>query len=101
VHAQVASQLESVICELDELKERPSLLGACLECPKLKLELDARYLNVEKIETNCLRNHMFRSLRLLVRFVCLSRVNLSMLPMGAPCSCKMLLIPLRGLREPN
>jgi hypothetical protein len=30
VHAQVASQLESTICELNELKARPSLLGACL-----------------------------------------------------------------------
>jgi hypothetical protein len=35
VHAQVASQLESTICELDELKVRPSLLGAYLECLKL------------------------------------------------------------------
>jgi hypothetical protein len=54
VHAQVASQLESTICELDELKVRPSLLGACLECPKLKLELDARSLNVKKLETKLL-----------------------------------------------
>jgi hypothetical protein len=50
VHAQVASQLESTICELDELKARPSLLGACLECPKLKLELDAHSLNVKKLK---------------------------------------------------
>jgi hypothetical protein len=54
VHAQVASQLESTICELDELKVRPSLLGACLECPKLKLELDACSLNVKKFETKLL-----------------------------------------------
>jgi hypothetical protein len=54
VHAQVASQLESTICELNELKVRPSLLGACLECPKLKLELDARSLNVKKLETKLL-----------------------------------------------
>jgi hypothetical protein len=54
VHAQVASQLESTICELDELKTRPSLLGACLEYPKLKLELDARSLNVIKLETKLL-----------------------------------------------
>jgi hypothetical protein len=33
VHAQVASQLESTICELDELKAKPFLLGAYLECP--------------------------------------------------------------------
>jgi hypothetical protein len=40
MHAQVASQLESIICELDELKSRPSLLGACLGCHKLKLEMN-------------------------------------------------------------
>jgi hypothetical protein len=51
VHAQVASQLESTICDLVKLKARPSLLGACLECPKLKLELNARSLNVKKLET--------------------------------------------------
>jgi hypothetical protein len=51
VHAQVASQLESTICELDELKTRPSLLGAYLECPKIKLELDACSLYVKKLET--------------------------------------------------
>jgi hypothetical protein len=54
VHAQVAIQLESTICELDELKAKPSLVGACLECPKLKLELDARSLNVKKLETELL-----------------------------------------------
>jgi hypothetical protein len=54
VHAQVASQLESTICELDELKARPSLLGACLECLKLKLELDTHSLNVQKLETELL-----------------------------------------------
>jgi hypothetical protein len=54
VHAQVVSQVESTICELNELKVRPSLLGACLECPKLKLELDVRSLNVKKIETKLL-----------------------------------------------
>jgi hypothetical protein len=54
MHAQVASQLESTICELDELKARSSLLGGCLECPKLKLELDIRSLNVKKVETKLL-----------------------------------------------
>jgi hypothetical protein len=54
VHAQVASRLESTICELNELKVRPFLLGACLECPKLKLELDAHSLNVKKLETKLL-----------------------------------------------
>jgi glutaredoxin-related protein len=54
VHAQVASQLESTICELDELNASPSLLGACLECPKLKFELDAHSFNVKKAETELL-----------------------------------------------
>jgi hypothetical protein len=54
VHAQVASQLESTICELDELKARPFLLGACLECPKFKLELVTCSLNVKKFETKLL-----------------------------------------------
>jgi hypothetical protein len=54
VRAQVASQLESTICELDELKARPSLLGACLECPKLKVELDAHSFNVKKLEIELL-----------------------------------------------
>jgi hypothetical protein len=51
VHAQVASQLESTICELDERRARPSLLGACLEYHKLKLELDACSLNVKNLES--------------------------------------------------
>jgi hypothetical protein len=54
VHAQVTSQLESIICGLDELKARPSLLSACLEYPKLKFELDACSLNVKKLETELL-----------------------------------------------
>jgi hypothetical protein len=54
MHTQVVSQLESTICELDELKARPSLLGACLECPKLKLEFDAHSLNVKKFEIKLL-----------------------------------------------
>jgi hypothetical protein len=65
IHAQVASQLESTICELDELKARPSLLGACLECPKLKLELDACSLNVKKFETKLLeKSHISITLSL-------------------------------------
>jgi hypothetical protein len=30
------------------------LLGACLECPKLKLELDTHYLKVKELETKLL-----------------------------------------------
>jgi hypothetical protein len=54
VYAQVASQLESTIYELDELKAKPYLLGACLEYPKLKFELDARSLNAKKFDTELL-----------------------------------------------
>jgi hypothetical protein len=54
VHAQVASQLKSTIYEVDELKARPSLLCACLECPKIKLELDASSFNIIKFETKLL-----------------------------------------------
>jgi hypothetical protein len=54
VYAQVASQFESTICELDELKARPSLLCAYLECPKLKHELNVRSRNVKKLETKLL-----------------------------------------------
>jgi hypothetical protein len=54
MYPQVASQLESTICELDELKARPSLLSACLEYSKLKLELGIRSLNVKKLETELL-----------------------------------------------
>jgi hypothetical protein len=54
VHAQVTSQLESTICELDELKARPSILGAYLECTKVKLELNACSLNVKKLQTKLL-----------------------------------------------
>jgi hypothetical protein len=52
--AQVASPLQSTICDLDELKARPSLLGACLECPMLNLELDAHSLNVRKLSMELL-----------------------------------------------
>jgi hypothetical protein len=101
VYAKVASQLESTICELDELKARPSLLGTCLECSKLKLELDVVPSMLKSLRPNCLRNHIFRSLHLLVRFVCLSTVSLSMLSMRTSCSHKMLLISLHDFREPN
>jgi hypothetical protein len=71
VYAQVASQLESIICELDELKARPYLLDVCLECPKLKFELDARSLNVKKLEIELLeKSHI--SITLSLCEVCVS-----------------------------
>jgi hypothetical protein len=54
VHTQVASQLKGSKLELKELKTRSLLLGACLECSKLKLELDARSLKVKELETKLL-----------------------------------------------
>jgi hypothetical protein len=54
VHTQVASQLKGGKLELKELKTRSLLLGACLECPKLKLGLDARSLKVKELGTRLL-----------------------------------------------
>jgi hypothetical protein len=54
VHTQVASQLKGAKLELKELKAHSLLLGACLKCPKLKLELDARSLKVKELETKLL-----------------------------------------------
>jgi hypothetical protein len=62
VHTQVASQLKGAKLELKELKAHSLLLGACLECPKLKLELGTRSLKVKELERNCLRSHVFQSL---------------------------------------
>jgi hypothetical protein len=47
VRTQVASQLKSAKLELKELKARSLLLGAYLECLKLKLELNTRSLKVK------------------------------------------------------
>jgi hypothetical protein len=54
VHTQVASQLMGAKLELKELKARSLLLGACSECPKLKIELDTRSLKVKELETKLL-----------------------------------------------
>ncbi|GJN07541.1 hypothetical protein PR202_ga25381 [Eleusine coracana subsp. coracana] len=54
VHAQVASQLESALKELDEFKARPTLLGACQNCPKLASELEAQTLKVKELESKLL-----------------------------------------------
>jgi hypothetical protein len=48
VHTQVASQLMGAKLELKELKARSVLLGACLKCSKIKLELDACSLKVKE-----------------------------------------------------
>jgi hypothetical protein len=54
VHTQVVSQLKGAKLELKELKVLSVLLGACLECPKLKFELDARSLKIKELETKLL-----------------------------------------------
>jgi hypothetical protein len=54
MHTQVASQLKGAKLELKELKARSLLLGACLECPKFKLELDTGSLKVKELETKLL-----------------------------------------------
>jgi hypothetical protein len=54
VHTQVVSQLKGAKLELKELKAHSLLLGACLECLKLKLELDTYSLNVKELEIKLL-----------------------------------------------
>jgi hypothetical protein len=54
VHTLVASQLKSAKLKLKALKAHSLLLGAWLECPKLKLEWDARSLKVKELETKLL-----------------------------------------------
>jgi hypothetical protein len=54
VHIQVASLPKGAKLELKELKGRSFLLGACLQYPKLKLELDTRSLKVKELETKLL-----------------------------------------------
>jgi hypothetical protein len=54
VDSHVASQLKGAKLELKELKAHSLLLGAYLECPKLKLELDACSLKVKELETKLL-----------------------------------------------
>ena len=54
VHDQVASQLESAMSELDELKAKETPLDACFQCPEFKLELDGCFLKVKELETELL-----------------------------------------------
>jgi hypothetical protein len=54
VHTQFASQLKGAKLELKELKAHSLLLGACLECPKLKLGLNTHSLKVKELGTKLL-----------------------------------------------
>ena len=38
--AALQSKFANVVCELEEMKSRPVLLGACKLCPTLRSELD-------------------------------------------------------------
>jgi hypothetical protein len=84
VHTQVVSQLKGVKLELKELKARSLLLGAYLECPKVKLEFYTHSLKVKELETKLLEKPHFQSLHPLVKFVLLLRVSFCMLPMRTP-----------------
>jgi hypothetical protein len=54
VHTQVGSQLKGAKLKLKGLKALSLLLGACLECPKLKLELDTHSLKVKELQIKLL-----------------------------------------------
>jgi hypothetical protein len=54
VHTQVANQHKGGKLKVKELKAHSLLLGACLECPKLKLELETHSLKVKELETKLL-----------------------------------------------
>jgi hypothetical protein len=84
VHTQIASQLKGAKLELKELKAHSLLLGACLECSKFKLELDARSLKVKKLETKLLEKPHVSVTSPLVKFVVLLRVSFFMLPKRIP-----------------
>jgi hypothetical protein len=79
VHTQVVSRLKGAKLELKELKARSLLLGACLECPKLKLELDACSLNVKELETKLLEKPCVSVTSPLVKFMVLLIVSFFML----------------------
>ena len=40
--ASLQSKFAYVVCELEELRSRPVLLGACKLCPTLRSELDEK-----------------------------------------------------------
>ena len=40
--ASLQSKFATVVCELEEMKSRPVLLGACKLCPTLRSELDEK-----------------------------------------------------------
>jgi hypothetical protein len=77
---KIASQHKGAKLKLKELKTHSLLLGSCLECPKLKLELDAHSLKVKELETKLLEKPRVLVTSPPVKFVGLSRVSFFMLP---------------------
>jgi hypothetical protein len=59
MHTQVVSQLKGAKLELKELIACSLLLGACLECPMLKLELALVRSRLKNLRQNCLRSTGF------------------------------------------
>jgi hypothetical protein len=79
VDTQLACQLKGAKLELKEVKAHSLQLGACLKCPKLKVELDARSLDVKELETKLLKKPCVSVTSPLVKFVVLLRVSFCML----------------------
>jgi hypothetical protein len=84
VHTQVTSQLKGAKLELKELKARSLLLGACLKCAKLKLELGARFLKVKELETKLLEKPRVSVTSPPCEVVVILRVSFPMLPKKTP-----------------
>src|SRR4029078_6777110 len=47
--ASLQSKFATVVCELEEMKSRPVLLGACKLCPTLRSELDEKNALVKSL----------------------------------------------------
>ena len=47
--AALQSKFATVVCELEEMKSRPVLLGACKLCPMLRSELDEKNTLVKSL----------------------------------------------------
>ena len=53
--ASLQSKFATIVCELEEMKSRPVLLGACKLCPTLRSELDEKNALIKSLgKTNCL-----------------------------------------------
>jgi hypothetical protein len=50
-YASKVEELDVFMVEVDEIKSRPSLLGACTSCPILHEKLDASLVYARSLET--------------------------------------------------